>query len=371
MGQAPDTVTDEALIDAIYEAAVVPEHWPDVLHRVAMRVEAAHGTFFSYHGDVTQYTGSPLGIELIDDYVAAGAGLLNTRSTRAIARHHPGFLTDLDVFAESEIANEPFYRDFLYPRGYGWCAGSFIDVPSGGALVYSFERRFERGPIETPFVAYLDTLRPHLARAAVLAAQLGLQRARAMAQALEVIGLPAAVLRVGGTVHAANFSFGRLIPDVAQDRRERLVLTDRTADGLFVRALAALRQQAPGPVQSIPVAARDERPPMVVHVLPVKGAAHDIFSQSGSIVVVTPVDRAAVVTAEVLQGLFDLTPAEARAARAVGEGRSVGEIASAGGVSEETVRTHVKAVLSKTGLNRQAELVALLAGTSLPAAGSK
>jgi len=40
----------------------------------------------------------------------------------------------------------------------------------------------------------------------------------------------------------------------------------------------------------------------------------DIFTQATALLVVTPVDRAAVPTAEVLQGLFDLTPAEARGA---------------------------------------------------------
>jgi DNA-binding CsgD family transcriptional regulator len=52
-------------------------------------------------------------------------------------------------------------------------------------------------------------------------------------------------------------------------------------------------------------------------------------------------------------------------ARAIGECRTVEAIAAAFGISQETVRTHLKRVLSKTGLARQAELAALLAGTAL------
>ena len=52
---------------------------------------------------------------------------------------------------------------------------------------------------------------------------------------------------------------------------------------------------------------------------------------------VTPVVPSEVPTAEVLQGLFDLTPAEARVARGIGEGRTIETIAMAFGTSRETV----------------------------------
>jgi DNA-binding CsgD family transcriptional regulator len=100
--------------------------------------------------------------------------------------------------------------------------------------------------------------------------------------------------------------------------------------------------------------------------VPVLGAGHDIFSQAAFVAVVTPIDRGAVPTANVLQGLFDLTPAEARVARAIAEGNAITDIAPSLSVTEGTVRTQLKAVLAKTGLHRQAELVALLAGSALP-----
>jgi DNA-binding CsgD family transcriptional regulator len=105
---------------------------------------------------------------------------------------------------------------------------------------------------------------------------------------------------------------------------------------------------------------------MILHLLPVRGAANDIFSQATSLLVVTPVDRAVVPTAKVLQGLFDLTPAEARVARGIGEAQTVEALALSAGVSIETVRSQLKAVLSKTGLSRQQELINLLAGNMLP-----
>jgi DNA-binding CsgD family transcriptional regulator len=64
--------------------------------------------------------------------------------------------------------------------------------------------------------------------------------------------------------------------------------------------------------------------------------------------------------------LFDLTPAEARVARSLAAGKTVENIASDASVSLNTVRTHVRGVLEKTGCNRQAEVVALLTGIVPP-----
>ena len=68
---------------------------------------------------------------------------------------------------------------------------------------------------------------------------------------------------------------------------------------------------------------------------------------------------------ELVQSLFDLTPAEARVARSLAAGKTVADIASAGGVSRNTIVEHLGRVMEKTGCHRQAEVVALLTGVSL------
>jgi DNA-binding CsgD family transcriptional regulator len=64
--------------------------------------------------------------------------------------------------------------------------------------------------------------------------------------------------------------------------------------------------------------------------------------------------------------LFDLTPAEARVAQGIGRAFTVDDLAKSLGVTTETVRRQLKAVLGKTGARRQSELVSLLAGKSYP-----
>ena len=118
-------------------------------------------------------------------------------------------------------------------------------------------------------------------------------------------------------------------------------------------------------MRSLPIAGREGSPPTIAHLVPIRRSARDVFANISAILILTPVVPAAVPTADVLQGLFDLTPAEARVARSVVERQTVETIATSLGVSRETVRTQIKAVLAKTGAARQGDLSALLGGSAV------
>lgn len=359
---------DETLTDRIYEAAVIPEKWPDVLGEMSRAVDGAGGLLFTANAD---HTGGITSADIkatFEEFIRDGWAAMNIRPARLGAANYAGFVRDNDFFTDEELDNDPVYRDFYRKRGLGWATGTMLDTPSGDSIIFSFERAYAKGPVPVEVVQQFDKLRPHLARSALLSSRLGLERAMAMAEALQALGLPGAVLRGGGRVLAVNSALERLMPSLVQDRRERLYVSDEAADVLLADALRR-RPVAGGPamVNSIPVAATDEHPPMILHLLPIHGAAHDLFSRATSLLVITPVDRAVVPTAQVLQGLFDLTPAEARVARGISEAQTVEGLALSAGVSVETVRSQLKAVLSKTGLSRQQELINLLAGTMLPA----
>jgi DNA-binding CsgD family transcriptional regulator len=366
--QGADT---RATIDALYEAAVIPELWPGVLDSIARQTHAALGTVFIYREGVHKNVGTPASDKLLRDYVALDRPTFNSRMHRSLARKNAGFMRDSDLFTHDELQRDEFYNDFLYPRGYGWVACSHFPLPNGDFVSVSFERNFSRGEFEDGYIGFLDDLRPHFGRAAVLSARLNLERARGMAEALNALGIPGAVIHSNGKLYAGNERFHRLIPDSVMDRR-RVTLADGAADKLLADALARLEiMNAIGQSRSIPVAATATALPMIFHLLPVRGVANDIFAQSIALLIVTPVDRKSVPAAEVLQGLFDLTPSEARVARSIAEGSAIDQIANAAGVSRETVRTQLAAVLGKTGVRRQADLVAMLSGAALPREGGR
>jgi DNA-binding CsgD family transcriptional regulator len=88
------------------------------------------------------------------------------------------------------------------------------------------------------------------------------------------------------------------------------------------------------------------------------------FLSAAPLHVLTPVTQPQAPPVELVQSLFDLTPAEARVARNLAVGKTVDDIATNGGVSRSTILTQLRRVREKTGCNRQAEVVALMTGIS-------
>jgi len=358
-----DPATD--LVGRIYEAAVIPALWKPLLDELARATGALGGVLFSAREISSQWIVSDALQSIYEQFIGGGWDTVNQRPARLMQINKAGFVCDQDLFTQDELQDDAFYRDFLRPRGLGFAAGTLIRPPSKDVIVVSFERALQMGPFDGPTMALLDGVRPHLARGALLASRLGLERARMMTEALQVVGWPCAVLRGGGRLIAANALFEGLMPDIVQSRSDRVVLTDPVADGLFEKALRSAQGLSPACARSIPIRARQDRPAYIVHQFPLQGQALDLFTGAASLMLLTPVDSSEVPTAELLQGLFDLSPAEARVARAIGQAQTIDAIAADLDLSRETIRSQLKAVLTKTGLKRQAELVSLLA-SSLP-----
>jgi len=103
---------------------------------------------------------------------------------------------------------------------------------------------------------------------------------------------------------------------------------------------------------------------MVAHIIPIKLSARDIFVRCTAALVLTPVTRPEAPPVELVQSLFDLTPAEAKVARGLASGKTADDLATDGGTSLNTIRTHVRCVLEKTGCHRQTDVIALLTAIS-------
>lgn len=357
---------DERFLDSLYEAAVVPELWPQVLRRFQEAARAVGAVLVAVTPNSNRWiSSSPEFNELVATHFNSFPG--NGRTLRLLEQRHAGFLRDIDILSEEEMAQEPVYRDFLVPQGLGTGVATLVASPTGESFILHAERERRQGHVEEELVARFDRMRPHLARAMLLSARLEFERVLGAAQALNAIGLPAAVLDRDGRALALNARFEALVPAVAVDRPSRLGLVDMAADSLLASALQSAGQSVRATVRSIPVAHREDQPPMILHLTPIRGAAHDIFSRAASILVVTPVVVKEVPTADVVQGLFDLTPAEARLAALIAAGHRPREAAAALGIMEETARSTLKRVMAKTGLHRQADLIGLLRGAGVGA----
>jgi DNA-binding CsgD family transcriptional regulator len=276
-----------------------------------------------------------------------------------LAKRHAGFWTDLDVFKLDELDQEPLYREFWRPQGFGWLVGTFIPIPTGENVCFGINRLLTRGPVEHTVVQKLDELRPHLARSALMSARLQLERARVASETLAAVGLPAMVLNEQGKVLAANSLIEALSAYVQWRAQDRVSLKDRAANKLLHDAIIAIDVPV-GAVRSFPVRDADADAMMVAHLIPIRLSARDIFVRCAAALVLTPVTMPQAPPVELVQSLFDLTPAEARVARSLASGKTVTDIATDGGVSRNTILTQLRGVMEKTGCNRQTDVVALL-----------
>ncbi len=353
----------EAITDRIYEASVVPESWISVLDSMT-EIAGGVGTIL-LAADTTdfRFISTQRLSGFIESFVAQGWPDRNTRTPAVLRARHAGFIVESDVYTPDEIENDPLINQFLRPQGLGWATATAFPMTTGDTLVFSTERAYRDGPVPREAVRILDSVRPHLGRAALISGRLRLERARASVETLALLGLPAGIVSRDFRLQAANALLDGLMPRVVRDGSTRVAFADGDADDLLATALGATRRQVP---RSIPIPARGPDPAMVAHLVPVRGIARDLFTGSAFILVLTPVERQAQgPDADLLQGLFDLTGAEARVVRGIVAGDTIETLATRHGVGANTVRSQVKSVFAKTGMKRQVDLVRLVSGLSL------
>ncbi|WP_020179083.1 helix-turn-helix transcriptional regulator [Methylopila sp. M107] len=357
------------LVEKIYEAAAVPECWPAVLDDISRRIGAAGGTLITVDRAAPVWVASPGVMAAVRRYFEEGWAAKNDRMEKLLRDGHSGFIRDVDIYRPDEVAELPMVKDFLRPLGYGWSAALATPVPTGEILLFSVEQHWRDGPLTDEAMHVLEQLRPHISRASLLTAKLRFERAKGAVEAFGLAAVPAALVREDASVVAANDLFCTLDRQLAIGPRDRLRLVFEGAAKALSAALA--RKAGRGgrrPPLSIAIPADGAAAPLVLHILPSEGAARDVFGAGTALLLVTRLDAAAAPDAGLIRALFDLTPMEARVAQTMLSGDVTSEAAAALGVAEETVRTHVKAVLRKTGFRRRVDLVRFLAG--LPTYGA-
>jgi DNA-binding CsgD family transcriptional regulator len=354
------------LVDRIYECAFVPDLWPEILAKLAHLGGAMSGWLCISNGSVLGWAASSEEARAdLRPLMESGWITRSDRYNRQLRAKQTGFIPDRTLYDSlEEMRNDPAYRDMLYPRGMGWASGTAIALPTGDEMVIALERAYDKGSASSAELAALNKVHSHLARASFVAARMQLERARAASQALALLGIPALVFADNGKVLVANQLIEALGSFIGWRAKDQIVLRDPRADPLLRAAIAMVDQDdAPG-VRSFPVRNKDSA--MIAHVVPIRGSARDIFFRCVAMLMFTPVTRPEAPPVELIRSLFDLTPAEARVARGLAAGQTVNVIAAESGTSTNTVRTHVNAVLAKTGYSRQSDVVALLNGLRPP-----
>lgn len=217
-------------------------------------------------------------------------------------------------------------------------------------------------------VRVLAQLIPHIARAWRVRRVLDDWRGRAggMATALDLLDRGVIITGPDGHVRFANRAADRLLSrgdgidatrGCLRARRphktaQLLTMIGRAAgtavgsDAVAVDALALDRGEGQTPLAVIaePIAPGHSG-----------GMGHG--SHGGAVLFVSDSDASVRPTPMRLAAVYGLTAAEAQVAAHIAVGEGVGAAADAQGISENTAKTHLKAVFAKVGVNRQSQLV--------------
>lgn len=357
---------DETLVDRIYEAAAVPELWSGagVLNRLAEMTGCTDGVMLATDGSeingwVTNTSVKPKIEVYMRDHWIRQNPYVHMETKKAVFAQ-PRFILDTEVMSASEMAESGYYQNFMRPYGMYWHAGTDIRSPSGDTIKLSVHRGYDLGPLDPSATERMNALRPHLARASLVTARLRFEQVRAAVEAFNLIGLASAAVRRGHLM-VCNKAFEALVPDVVQDRRDRLRFVQSAADTCWKPLIGKLVSTG----RTFQIAASPGQPARIAHVLPLVGASRDIFTVADALIVIVNVQDGARVDSEILLGLFDLTNAESQIVQELLRGRTLAEIAKLRGVTVNTVRFQLKVIFDKTGTHRQADLIQLVSGARL------
>ena len=373
----------DELVHAIYQAALAPAEWPQVLAHLSTAFEARQGLLFTPRHSPAQggfaFTHN-IGIATVERWAAKSIDddLIRDRA------YERGLIADGlaingdDLVPRAEVYASRFYRELWQPAGISHgCMG--IVFAGGDAHQLPTAACVYRGPQDEAFLPqHADVLRRllvHLSRALGVMYHLRDQQLQLAAtlSALDRLASAVVLLDAGGAITFVNRRAEQLLrrADLVRARGGAQAQRLQLAPALQAQeaALQALLQRAlQGPAdedehfsQALVLRDADARPACVVQAAPL-GAAH--FDSGGrrarAIVFLYHLADASHLRPELLCELFELTPAEARAALQVLQGGSLPEMAARLGVSANTVKTQLRLVYEKTRTHRQADLLKLL-----------
>ena len=364
----------EPLTEAIYDAAIDPESWRDVMALVRQGFETSVEALYALDYDgrsmrPIQLSGIP------DRFVASFEASFFTDdnpSTRTAALHRPGIIrTDQwlgEHFRDADVLRRSrYYSEWLQPQDLAHTMGMTPLAEDGMVVNFSLLRSPQAGPFGPREIARFERLHAHVCRALRVASRVERLTARsgASAAALDSLAHGVVFLNDKGQVLHCNATAEGWLRDGSglALRAGRLVLGDPAAQqqlGAVLRDLQG-RGQARGLSRSIAVRLPERDRPLTL-------SAIRLSAQRSRFVATLPTVMLLIVDPEVpsrpdsalLRTLYRLTPAEARLAQALLGGGGLRQAAAAAGMSYETSRWYLKVLFQKTHTSRQAELVARL-----------
>jgi DNA-binding CsgD family transcriptional regulator len=373
-----ETETLSALIGDIYDAALDPTLWVDVLGKTKGFIggqaaslgwkDAVTKRGDTYHDDDGI---SPHYRRLyFDKYIK-----MDPCTTGQFFADIGEPVATQDLIPYDELIQTRAYKEWSRPQGLVDCAMALLDKSATNMSFLAVFRHERHGLIDDEARRRMRLVVPHFRRAVLIGKILDHQKAEAASLSDTLDGISAGMFLIdaaGRIIHANTAGHMMLSgANVLHAEGRRLILNDPHANQVLADTFAtAGHGDAAVGIKSVavPLVARDgER--HVAHVLPLTSGVRRRAGTSYAAVAALFVHKAALDTPsppEMIAKAYKLTPMELRVLLAIVEVGGVAEVAEALGIAETTVKTHLGRVFKKTDTGRQADLAKLVAGYSNP-----
>lgn len=368
--------SQEALLDLvgeIYESALEPQLWPNVLERIASLIQG-QATVLMARDSIERTprvthavrVDSALEREYNDYYAARNIWVIRGSEYLRSGRVFTGEM----VCSKAEFEATEYYQDFLRRLKISHSiAGTFTETGRGDQLLLSTTGLTRRGPFGQAEVELIQLLLPHFRRSLQLHWRMDslAEQRNDFRSALDCLSCGCVLIGAGGKAFHLNRAAERMIRagdgltlangtlsavDTREARRLRSILAAVTETGLR-------REISVG--KPIAISRSSLKRAYVVLVVPITTPEYRLAKGrvAAAAFISDPEDTVPDLH-RTLCDLFGLTKAEARLARALVTGGGLKLAAESVGISLNTAKTHLRHIFEKTNTRRQAELVRLL-----------
>ena len=270
-------------------------------------------------------------------------------------------MLDIRKWRRSAVFNE-----FLVPVDSPHFMPVWLNKSASKAVTLSIQGTRRRGPFELADVSALKELAPHLRRALMIRDRLESLRIRAdaLAQTLDRARFGVIILDSAGRLVETNYVADKLLSSRDSGVRRK---ADGTLEVLGLAGIQLSRLLAAGrssPLRGLPLMElkRPSGRPLsaLVAKLPVARTSWVGADPTWMLLLFDP-DRRLEVSADLIQTDLGLSMREAHVAALLASGANLREISQHLRISIHTARHHLKAILRKTDLRSQSDLIRRIA----------
>lgn len=289
-------------------------------------------------------------------------------------------VTIQEILGETSWLESTFFQKFNVFNDTFHIMGADIHTPDGAECRLRVCRPRDAKPFSEEDKAFCRRLLPHLKRAVILRGHMGRTESERdlYAEAVDRLMIGTVILDENLKILQTNQVADELLREndglkISDNTLQATYSLDNQALQRLIKGALLFRSMKPSPsvIEAISVTRPSAKNSLgvVVHRAPFQERSEG-KCRPAVVVFVRDPERKTSAPQEMLRQLFGFTPAEAALAMQLANGFSLEEAGETLNIRYNTVKAHLRAIFSKTGVTRQGELVHMLC-TSVAFLGQK